>query len=203
MPSFAHRWIHRFRQAILPVFLFSSAVLALGCQPITTPEEDTTPKEETITEHESVDDQVMQSKAPPVAGNVFYMMRDVAEVQLKVGDNISSLQQQSEAFSDALNSQNLTVAQTQRNELASQLRTLHNNLTQIELRSQEVSQLRDHMLKTTDDLLASKWLNSAITLNEKDLKQLQAELLQIQNNMLNIARLVMQDTSKAQVETEE
>ena len=203
MPSFAHRWIHCFRQAILPVFLFSSAVLALGCQPVTTPEEDTTPKEETITEHESVDDQVMQSKAPPVAGNVFYMMRDVAEVQLKVGDNISSLQQQSEAFSDALNSQNLTVAQTQRNELASQLRTLHNNLTQIELRSQEVSQLRDHMLKTTDDLLASKWLNSAITLNEKDLKQLQAELLQIQNNMLNIARLVMQDTSKAQVETEE
>ena len=128
--------------AVLPFTLLASSLLILGC--------DSTAQnsaEKDINESQTVsvsnDDSAseQQTAKPEIelkSGNVFYIARDVADVQLKAGDYIAQLQQSQENLQQALEAKDIQQLETTVTALKSQLTGFNQALEQLNLKSSEI-----------------------------------------------------------------
>lgn len=178
-----------FYQAVLPFLLFSGALLIMGCHP---------PSSEQETEELSstLEQAKMQSSVTPVAGNVFYIMHDVAELQLKVGDPLRDFMQQRDTLAQALHTQDVTTLNAERIALAEHIQQLQQDLTALELKSQEVHAVRQQLLHTLADVGQTPWLNSTTPITTQDLDALQQQFKQLQTTMLSLAEMALTPPSK-------
>ena len=181
--------------AVLPFTLFASSLLILGC--------DSTAQnsaEKDINESQTVsvsnDDSAseQQTAKPEIelkSGNVFYIARDVADVQLKAGDYVEKVTQAQADLQNAIESKDQIALQETVKNLSQQLQAFNTALISLDLKTQEIDNIRQHVLKTNKELLNSALLNGNIDVSKINIKQFEQQVGTIQNEMLKLAGMLI------------
>lgn len=181
--------------AVLPFTLFASSLLILGC--------DSTAQnsaEKDINESQTVsvsnDDSAseQQTAKPEIelkSGNVFYIARDVADVQLKAGDYIAQLQQSQENLQQALEAKDIQQLETTVTALKSQLKGFNQALEQLNLKSSEIDDIRQNIQTANEQALKSPLMNGEVDFSQVNLQKIEQQLGSVQSEMLKLAAMLI------------
>ena len=140
--------------AALPFVIFISGMLLLGCNQAaeqSRQQDDAQAIESAqISENTSDSNNNNQSIAKTTEdlkqGNMFYIARDVANVQLKTGDYVEKLQQSQANLQQAIQSQNQAELQQSVKTLTRELQGFNTALISLDLKSQEIDGIRQQVL---------------------------------------------------------
>ena len=168
-----------------PLVLFSFGLVMLGCEQTSAPESIAQPP---VTHDEIVKD---QPEAKLESGNVFYLLRDVADMQLKAGAYIEQLQQTQTDLHEAVDTQDLRKLELAAQNLQSQLIGFNNTLSGINLKSQEIADIRETIIQANDKVLASDFLNGKVDFKQVDFQKIEAQMENIQTEMLKLAGMLI------------
>ncbi len=114
-------------------------------------------------------------------------MRDVADMQLKAGEGTSPQLQETQSHcrpqlnSMINNSCNTPQASQQ------QLTGFNNALNGLNLKTQEINDIREKLLSADQEVLASPFLNGQVDFSQVDFKKMQQQMGTIQSEMLKRA----------------
>ena len=170
-----------------PVILFGFGIVMLGCGQTPAPEATAQPdtKLETLT----------VSTEPPTtelkSGNMFYLLRDVADVQLKSGDYIADLQQTQQDLQQAVKLKDHQKLELAAQNLQQQLTGFNQALNSLELKSQEIANIRSNIIAANQNVLASDFLNGKLDFAQVDFKQIEAQMGNVQSEMLKLAGMLI------------
>lgn len=135
------------------------------------------------------------------SGNYLAIAQDVANMQLKTNDYIEQLHQTKTELEQALQTANQTELQELSNHLKTQITELNQVLDQLNLKSQEIDEIRSHILNTNQKVLASPFLNGNLDLSKEKLNQLEQQIGNIDQEMLKLAAMLVvsgQDSKESQ-----
>ena len=181
--------------ALLPFVIFTSGLLLLGCEP--SPEQSSS---QNSTAEVSVDQgrsnnanlaENEQTQSSLKSGNMFYIARDVADVQLKTGDYVEKVTQAQADLQNAIESKDQIALQETVKNLSQQLQAFNTALISLDLKTQEIDNIRQHVLKTNKELLNSTLLNGNIDVSKINIKQFEQQVGTIQNEMLKLAGMLI------------
>lgn len=181
--------------ALLPFVIFTSGLLLLGCEP--SPEQSSS---QNSTAEVSVDQgrsnnanlaENEQTQSSLKSGNMFYIARDVADVQLKTGDYVEKVTQAQADLQNAIESKDQSALQETVKNLSQQLQAFNTALISLDLKTQEIDNIRQHVLKTNKELLNSALLNGNIDVSKINIKQFEQQVGTIQNEMLKLAGMLI------------
>ena len=147
--------------AVLPFVIFISGMLLLGCNQAAeqSRQQDDAQAIETaqMSENTSDSNNNNQSTAKSTEdlkqGNMFYIARDVANVQLKTGDYVEKLQQSQSNLQQAIQSQNQAELQQSVKTLTRELQGFNTALISLDLKSQEIDGIRQQVLQANKQVL--------------------------------------------------
>ncbi|MCO8097596.1 hypothetical protein NI462_10460 [Acinetobacter lwoffii] len=178
--------------AVLPFALFSSGILLMGCeQAVETPTEQV---DTTTSDLEPASQQ--QGSATPTelkSGNMFYMVRDVADLQLKAGSYVEQLKQTQSELQTAVEAKDTQQLQSTATQLQQQLSSFNQVLGNLNLKSQEIDQIRNNMMSANQQVLASPLLNGQVDFSQVDLKKIESQMVNVQAEMVKLAGLLIQN----------
>ncbi|MFE8306148.1 hypothetical protein V4C87_19555, partial [Acinetobacter baumannii] len=128
--------------AVLPFIIFTSGILLLGCNQAA--EQSHQQQDTQQTESTQASDSALEQKSEVPhksaedlkSGNLFYIARDVADVQLKTGDYIEKLQQTQSDLQQAIQSKDHVVLQQTVKDLSRELQGFNTALISLDLKSQ-------------------------------------------------------------------
>ena len=174
--------------AILPFAIFTSGILLIGC------EQDRDIN--TIEKADDIETSQENSKGPTnqgelKSGNMFYIVRDVADMQLKTNDYIDQLKVIQSNLEKAVNQQDQQELQASAKQLQTQLIGLNEALNALNLKSQEINNIRSNILSANDKVLASPFLNGDIDLSKVDFKKIQQQMGSVQTEMIKLAAMML------------
>lgn len=181
--------------ALLPFVIFTSGLLLLGCEP--SPEQSSS---QNSTAEVSVDQgrsnnanlaENEQTQSSLKSGNMFYIARDVADVQLKTGDYVEKVTQAQADLQNAIESKDQSALQETVKNLSQQLQAFNTALISLDLKTQEIDNIRQHVLKTNKELLNSALLNGNIDVSKINIKQFEQQVGTIQTEMLKLAGMLI------------
>ena len=181
--------------ALLPFVIFTSGLLLLGCEP--SPEQSSS---QNSTAEVSVDQgrsnnanlaENEQTQSSLKSGNIFYIARDVADVQLKTGDYVEKVTQAQADLQNAIESKDQIALQETVKNLSQQLQAFNTALISLDLKTQEIDNIRQHVLKTNKELLNSALLNGNIDVSKINIKQFEQQVGTIQTEMLKLAGMLI------------
>ena len=181
--------------ALLPFVIFTSGLLLLGCEP--SPEQSSS---QNSTAEVSVDQgrsnnanlaENEQTQSSLKSGNIFYIARDVADVQLKTGDYVEKVTQAQADLQNAIESKDQSALQETVKNLSQQLQAFNTALISLDLKTQEIDNIRQHVLKTNKELLNSALLNGNIDVSKINIKQFEQQVGTIQTEMLKLAGMLI------------
>ena len=181
--------------ALLPFVIFTSGLLLLGCEP--SPEQSSS---QNSTAEVSVDQgrsnnanlaENEQTQSSLKSGNMFYIARDVADVQLKTGDYVEKVTQAQADLQNAIESKDQIALQETVKNLSQQLQAFNTALISLDLKTQEIDNIRQHVLKTNKELLNSALLNGNIDVSKINIKQFEQQVGTIQTEMLKLAGMLI------------
>lgn len=124
-------------------------------------------------------------------GNMFYMVRDVADMQLKAGDYVAQLKQTQNELQTAINDKDQQQLQATAKTLQQQLTGFNQALTSLNLKSQEIDSIRQNILHANQQVLATPLLNGNIDLNQLDFKKIEQQMGSIQTEMIKLAGMMI------------
>jgi len=139
-----------------------------------------------------------ESVVPLKTGNLLYIIRDVADMQLKTGDYLAQLKQSQASLQQAIQDQDQPQLQQTITTLSQQLKQLDRALNGLNLKSQEVENIRQQVLQVSQQALSTPLFNGQTDLTKVDFKQVQQQLTHIQTDMLQLASLVIPSTENDQ-----
>lgn len=174
-----------------PLVLFTFGIVMLGCEQTSAPESIAKP---------SVNDEIVkdQPKVELESGNMFYLLRDIADVQLKAGAYIEQLQQTQTDLHAAVETQDPKKLELAAHNLQSQLTSFNDTLNNMRLKSQEVADIRETITQANDKVLASDFLNGKVDFKQVDFQKIEAQMTNIQTEMLKLAgMLIVQSEDKS------
>lgn len=178
--------------AILPFALFSSGILLMGCeQAVEAPAEQA---DTTTSDLEPASQQ--QSSAAQTelkSGNMFYMVRDVADLQLKAGSYVEQLKQTQTELQTAVEAKDTQQLQSTATQLQQQLSSFNQVLSNLNLKSQEIDQIRDNIMTANQQVLASPLLNGQVDFSQVNLKKIESQMVNVQSEMVKLAGLLIQN----------
>jgi Na+/phosphate symporter len=176
-----------FQSVATPMVLFGFGIVMLGCGQTPAPEATAQP-----------DTQAAPQEATPTAptadlksGNMFYIVRDVADVQLKAGSYIEQLQQTQTDLQDAVNLKDHQKLESAAQDLQSQLTSFNTALNSLDLKSQEINDIRRNIIEANQKVLASDFLNGQLDFAQVDFKQIEAQMGNVQGEMLKLAAMLI------------
>lgn len=180
--------------AVLPFIIFTSGILLLGCNQAIEQS-----RQQQEFESNETSDQALNSKSEVIhktsedlkSGNLFYIARDVADVQLKTGDYIEKLQQTQSDLQQAVQSKNSIVLQQTVKDLSRELQGFNTALISLDLKSQEIDGLRQQVLLSNQQLLNSALLNGDVDISKVDFKKIEQQMNNIQMDMLKLASMMI------------
>lgn len=180
--------------AVLPFIIFTSGILLLGCNQAVEQS-----RQQQEFESNETSDQVLNSKSEVThktsedlkSGNLFYIARDVADVQLKTGDYIEKLQQTQSDLQQALQSKDSIVLQQTVKDLSRELQGFNTALISLDLKSQEIDGLRQQVLQSNQQLLNAALLNGEVDISKVDFKKIEQQMNNIQMDMLKLASMMI------------
>lgn len=178
------------QKAVLPFAIFSTGILLSGCEQASEPQSDD------IQTKQSADVALNQptettATADLKSGNMFYMVRDVADMQLKAGDYVAQLKQTQNELQTAINDKDQQQLQATAKTLQQQLTGFNQALTSLNLKSQEIDSIRQNILHANQQVLATPFLNGNIDLNQLDFKKIEQQMGSIQTEMIKLAGMMI------------
>lgn len=178
------------QKAVLPFAILSTGILLSGCEQASEPQSDD------IQTTQSADVALNQptettATADLKSGNMFYMVRDVADMQLKAGDYVAQLKQTQNELQTAINDKDQQQLQATAKTLQQQLTGFNQALTSLNLKSQEIDSIRQNILHANQQVLATPFLNGNIDLNQLDFKKIEQQMGSIQTEMIKLAGLMI------------
>lgn len=193
--------------ALLPFSIFATGMVLLGCDQAAQQENVRT--EQSQAEADQNEDMLADanSEKPPArdielkSGNMFYVIRDVADLQLKAGDYVEQLQQTKTELQHAVDLQDHEKLQQTARQLQKQLTGFNQALTAVSLKTQEISDIRSNILSANEQVLASPFLNGKVDLSKVDLKKIEQQMVSIQSEMVKLAGMLIQSSSSDRNET--
>ena len=192
--------------AVLPFVIFISGMLLLGCNQAAeqSRQQDDAQAIETaqMSENTSDSNNNNQSTAKSTEdlkqGNMFYIARDVANVQLKTGDYVEKLQQSQSNLQQAIQSQNQNELQQSVKTLTRELQGFNTALISLDLKSQEIDGIRQQVLQANKQVLNSALLNGDLDISKVDFKKIEQQMNTIQLDMLKLAGMMIPGSNTEQ-----
>lgn len=177
-------------KAVLPFAILSTGILLSGCEQASEPQSDD------IQTTQSADVALNQptettDTADLKSGNMFYMVRDIADMQLKAGDYVAQLKQTQNELQTAINDKDQQQLQATAKTLQQQLTGFNQALTSLNLKSQEIDSIRQNILHANQQVLATPLLNGNIDLNQLDFKKIEQQMGSIQTEMIKLAGMMI------------
>ena len=185
-------------KALLPFALLSSAFLLSACDQMNTAQTPTTDQDDSNATSNRTEN---TTSAPLSSGNMFYIVRDVADLQLKAGQYIEQLNQTKSELKTALDTQDPQQLQILAIQLQQQLQGFNQTLSSLDLKTQEIDTIRQNLLTANQQVLASPFLNGQVDLSKVDFKKLEQQMGNIQTEMLKLAGMILQGESNQLTET--
>lgn len=178
------------QKAVLPFAILSTGILLSGCEQASEPQSDD------IQTTQSADVALNQptettDTADLKSGNMFYMVRDIADMQLKAGDYVAQLKQTQNELQTAINDKDQQQLQATAKTLQQQLTGFNQALTSLNLKSQEIDSIRQNILHANQQVLATPFLNGNIDLNQVDFKKIEQQMGSIQTEMIKLAGMMI------------
>jgi hypothetical protein len=183
------------QNVISPFVMFSAGLLLIGCEQANSPDTDETQvsKSNEVSEpvSESNSASVDTSKAELKTGNMFYIVRDVADMQLKAGDYVEQLKQTQSELQTAINDKDQQQLQATAKNLQQQLTGFNQALTGLNLKSQEIDSIRQNIMQANQQVLATPLLNGDVDLSQVDFKKIEKQMGSIQMEMIKLASMMI------------
>ena len=178
--------------AVLPFALFSSGILLMGCdQAFEAPAEQA---DTTTSDLEPASQQQSSTAQTELkSGNMFYMVRDVADLQLKAGSYVEQLKQTQTELQTAVEAKDTQQLQSTATQLQQQLSSFNQVLGNLNLKSQEIDQIRDNIMTANQQVLASPLLNGQVDFSQVNLKKIESQMVNVQSEMVKLAGLLIQN----------
>ena len=178
------------QKAVLPFAILSTGILLSGCEQASEPQSDD------IQTTQSADVALNQptettATADLKSGNMFYMVRDVADMQLKAGDYVAQLKQTQNELQTAINDKDQQQLQATAKTLQQQLTGFNQALTSLNLKSQEIDSIRQEIMRSNQQVLATPLLNGAVDFSQVDFKKIERQMSNIQMEMLKLASMMI------------
>ena len=174
---------------VLPFALFSSGILLIGCEQATEPNQQDI-QTESSEQHQSANTQSPE-KAELKSGNMLYIVRDVADMQLKAGEYVTQLQETQNDLQTAIEQHDQQQLQDAATALQQQLTGFNNALNGLNLKTQEINDIREKLLSANQQVLASPFLNGQVDFSQVDFKKMQQQMGTIQSEMLKLASMMI------------
>ena len=174
---------------VLPFALFSSGILLIGCEQATEPNQQDI-QTESSEQHQSANTQSPE-KAELKSGNMLYIVRDVADMQLKAGEYVTQLQETQNDLQTAIEQHDQQQLQHAATALQQQLTSFNNALNGLNLKTQEINDIREKLLSANQQVLASPFLNGQVDFSQVDFKKMQQQMGTIQSEMLKLASMMI------------
>lgn len=178
--------------AVLPFALFSSGILLMGCdQAVEAPAEQA---DTTTSDLEPASQQQSSTAQTELkSGNMFYMVRDVADLQLKAGSYVEQLKQTQTELQTAVEAKDTQQLESTATQLQQQLSSFNQVLGNLNLKSQEIDQIRDNIMTANQQVLASPLLNGQVDFSQVNLKKIESQMVNVQSEMVKLAGLLIQN----------
>ncbi|OTG85250.1 hypothetical protein [Acinetobacter sp. ANC 4648] len=183
-----------FQNAVLPFVIFTSGILLIGCDqsPQSSGDQSEQAEVEAVNPSDStIEKQTSSTPTELKSGNMFYIARDVASVQLKTGDYVAKLQQLQSDLQQAIDTKNQQHLQQTAQDLRQQLRGFNTALISLELKSQEIDAIRQQVIQANQQMLKSSFLNGDLDLSQVDFKKIEKQMNNIQMDMLKLASMLI------------
>ena len=174
---------------VLPFALFSSGILLIGCEQATEPNQQDI-QTESSEQHQSANTQSPE-KAELKSGNMLYIVRDVADMQLKAGEYVTQLQETQSDLQAAIEQHDQQQLQEAATALQQQLTGFNNALNGLNLKTREINDIREKLLSANQQVLASPFLNGQVDFSQVDFKKIQQQMGTIQSEMLKLASMMI------------
>ena len=177
---------------VSPFVMFSAGILLMGCEQANSPDstENQTSQSSEVSEQVSKES-AETSKAELKSGNMFYIVRDVADMQLKAGDYVEQLKQTQTDLETAINDKDQQQLQTAAKTLQQQLTGFNQALTNLNLKSQEIDSIRQNIMQANQQVLATPFLNGEVDLSQVDFKKIEKQMGSIQMEMIKLAGMMI------------
>lgn len=183
------------QNVVSPFVMFSAGILLIGCEQANSPDstEDQTSQSSEVSDQvaESATDSAETSKAELKSGNMFYIVRDVADMQLKAGDYVEQLKQTQTDLETAINDKDQQQLQSTAKTLKQQLTGFNQALTGLNLKSQEIDSIRQNIMQANQQALATPLLNGDVDLTQVDFKKIEKQMGSIQMEMIKLAGMMI------------
>lgn len=193
------------QNAVGPFAMFSLVLVFVGCEQASAPySEQISPEKSQLeqqdqrsTRHNTLDEEMLDSSQEQIntttlkSGNMFYIVRDVADLQLKAGSYVEKLNNSKADLETAISEKDSQQLQSAATTLQEQLQDFNDTLTRLNLKSQEVDQIRENILSANQQVLNSPLLNGKIDFNQIDVKKIEQQMGSIQNEMLKLAAMLI------------
>ena len=173
--------------ALLPFGIFAAGMALLGCEQAVQADAQESEGRQSAPAAEAAAPQ-----AELKSGSMLYMIRDVADLQLKAGSYAEQLQQSKSGLQAALDQQDHAKLQQAVAELQQQLQGFNQALNSVNLTTQEISGIRQKLLAANEQALASPLLNGQAAFSPADFKQIEQQIGSIQSEMLKLAGMLIQ-----------
>ena len=173
--------------ALLPFGIFAAGMALLGCEQAVQADAQETEGQQSAPAAEAAAPQAELKN-----GSMLYMIRDVADLQLKAGSYAEQLQQSKSELQAALDQQDHAKLQQATAELQQQLQGFNQALNSVNLTTQEISGIRQKLLAANEQALASPLLNGQAGFSPADFKQIEQQIGSIQSEMLKLAGMLIQ-----------
>ncbi|MEQ1122655.1 hypothetical protein [Acinetobacter seifertii] len=191
--------------AFLPFVIFASGMLLLGCdqaQDRAKDQDSAQATEQTLDQTDNSQEETLpkNNKNELKNGNVFYIVRDAANLQLKAGDYIEKLKDTQLDVEQAIQDKDQQELKTTVTTLKQQLKGLNQALLNLDIKSQEVENIRQNLLQANQQVLSMPLLNGK--LEQIDFDQIEKQLNTIQMDMVKLAALIVAGDDKSDSKTD-
>ena len=124
-------------------------------------------------------------------GDMLNIARDIAKLQLETDDYVTLLKQSQSSLEQAIQDQNVQQLQNTTGELKQELHGLHDTLLSLNLKSNEVDQIRQSLLTANQQLLSMPLLHGQLDIAQLDFAKIEKQFNTIQMDMVKLATLVL------------
>lgn len=188
------------QNSILPFALFAGALTLLGCDQVSNLNSDTKQKAVEADTSIQVSTESAQQAPELKSGNMFYIVRDVADVQLKAGDYLEKIKQTQNDVQTAISNKNTEQLQASANLLKDELIGFNQTLASLNLKSQEIDDIRQKIMQSNQQVLSSSLMNGNIDLSKVDFKKIEQQMGNVQSEMIKLAGMLLENNAKTSTE---
>ncbi|KXZ69411.1 hypothetical protein AVENLUH5627_01565 [Acinetobacter venetianus] len=188
-------------KAFLSSMTLLSAFALTGCDQA--PQEDHTNIQSEQATEQNMSDEIIQSSFAQDTqnlskGNMLNIARDIAKLQLETDDYIALLKQSQNSLEQAIQNKNVQQLKATSGDLNQELHGLHDTLLSLNLKSNEIDQIRQNLLVANQKLLNMPLLHGQFDLAKINFEQIEKQLNTIQMDMVKLASLVLNSTNSTQ-----